>query len=142
MGRLGTFRSTCCLGLLLALAGGSGVMAMAQSTSRATCSVRIRPREAADYDLSSEVTVRGVVEGWKGASIRLRLAAGLLQVDTGGRDTSGLFEAGATIQVLASRRVVDGRQQFLAREIQHAGGVLRLRDALGVPLAAGATDQL
>jgi len=142
MGRLETFRSTCRLGLLLALAGGSGVVVLAQSTRSASIAVRIRPLAAADYDLSSEVTLRGVVEGWEGGAIRLRLAAGFLRVDTGVLDTSGLLEAGAAIEVLASRRVVDGRQQFLAREIQHAGGVLRLRDASGVPLAAEAMDQL
>lgn len=142
MGRRGTFRSICRLGLLLALAGGSASAVRAQSTRSASCTVRIRPLAAADYDLSSEVAFRGVVEGWEGRSIKVRLAAGLLRVNTGERDTSGLFEAGTTIEVLASRRVVDGHQQFLAREIQHAGRVLRLRDALGVPLPAEATDQL
>lgn len=142
MGRLGTIRSICRLGLLLALAGGSGAVAMAQATRSASASVRIRPTAAADYDLDSEVTLRGVVEGWEGGTIRLRLRAGLLRVDTGARDTSGLFEAGAAVEILASRRTVEGHQRFLAREIQHAGGILRLRDALGVPLAAETTDQL
>lgn len=136
MGRLETFRSTCRLGLLLALAGGSGVVAVAQSTTSATCAVRIRPREAADYDLSTEVTVRGVVEGWEGRSLRIRLAAGVLRVDTGAWNTSGLFEAGTPLEVLASRSMADGRQRFLAREIRHAGGVLRLRDASGAPIQA------
>ncbi|WP_257309025.1 hypothetical protein [Geothrix fuzhouensis] len=136
MGRLGTFRSTCRLGLLLVLAGGSGVVAVAQSTTSATCAVRIRPREAADYDLSTEVTVRGVVEGWEGRSLRIRLAAGVLRVDTGAWNTSGLFEAGTPLEVLASRSMADGRQRFLAREIRHAGGVLRLRDASGAPIQA------
>ncbi|HJV37894.1 MAG TPA: hypothetical protein VJ528_03565 [Geothrix sp.] len=137
MGRLGTFRSICRLGLLLALAGGSEAVVMAQSTSSATCTVRIRPREAADYDLSTEVTIQGVVEGWEGRSIRIRLAAGVLRVDTGAWNTSGLFEAGTPLEVLASRSVVEGRQRFLAREIRHAGGVLMIRDAFGAPIQAG-----
>lgn len=137
MGRLGTFRSICRLGLLLTLADGSGVVAMAQSASSATCTVRIRPREAADYDLSTEVTLRGVIEGWEGRSIRIRLAAGVLRVDTGAWNTSGLFDAGTSLEILASRSVVEGRQRFLAREIRHAGGVLRIRDAFGSPIQAG-----
>ncbi|WP_243286173.1 hypothetical protein [Geothrix terrae] len=137
MGRLGTFRSTCRLGLLLALACGSEVVVMAQSTSSATCTVRIRPREAADYDLSTEVTIHGVVDGWEGRSLRIRLAAGVLWVDTGGWNTSNLFEAGTPLEVLASRSVVEGRQRFLAREIRHARGVLTIRDAFGAPIQAG-----
>lgn len=142
MGRPGTIRSICRLGLLLALAGGSGVVALAQSTASASIAIRIRPRAAADYDPATEVSLRGVVEEWEDGTIRLRLRAGLLRVDTGAQDTSGLFEAGAAVEILASRRMVEGRQRFLAREIQHAGCILRLRDALGVPLAAETTDQL
>ena len=137
MGRPGNFRSTCCLGLLLALAGGSEVVAIAQSTSSATCTVRIRPHEAADYDLSTEVTLHGVAEGWESRSIRLRLAAGFLRVDTGGWNTAGLFKAGTSLEILATRSMVEGRQQFLAREIHHAGGVLLLRDASGAPTQTG-----
>jgi hypothetical protein len=127
---------------MLALAGGSGVVAKAQSTCSASIAVRIRPLAAADYDLSSEVTLHGVVEGWEGGAIRLRLTAGVLRVDTGTLDTSALLEAGTAIKVLASRHMVDGRQKFLAREIQHAGGVLTLRDALGVPQPAESRGQL
>lgn len=121
------------MGRGLALAAAIGGPALAQGTATAPCTVRIRPRAAADYDLATEVTLRGVVAGWKDGHILLRIPAGTLRVDTGAWDAAGALEPGATIEVLASRREEAGRQRFLAREIRHGGGVLAIRDAQGVP---------
>lgn len=129
------------LGRTLALVGLVGVPAQAQNTKCAPCTVRIRPRAAADYDPSAEVDLHGQVAGWREGVILLRIAAGILPVDTGAWNTAKTLEAGSTVEILASKRVEEGRQRFLARVIRYDGGVLAIRDARGVPNPAAA-DQL
>lgn len=136
MGRPGTIRSICRLGLLLALAGGSGAVAMAQSTASASVAVRIRPRAAADYDPATEVSLRGLVAGWEGGMILLRIPAGTVRVDAGNWIGAEAIPAGTAVEILAAKRQEEGRQRFLAREIRHAGGILAVRDPQGVPLPA------
>lgn len=138
MGRPGTVRSICRLGLLLALAGGSGVTALAQSTATASIAVRIRPRAAADYDPATEVSLQGLVAGWDGGMILLRLPVGTVRVDTGKWTGAEAIPAGSVVEILAAKRQEGGRQRFLAREIRHAGGVLAVRDLQGVPLPVAA----
>ena len=135
---LNPFRATrrSILGLALAL-GFLGFLAtpvQAQTTASATCSVRIRPRAAADYDPSAEVLLRGRVIGREAGLILLRLPAGTVRVDAGAWGGAETLEAGSSVEVLASKRQEDGRQRFLAREIRHREGFVVIRDARGVPL--------
>ena len=58
-----TRRSTLSLALALGFLGFLATPIWAQATASATCSVRIRPRAAADYDPSAEVLLRGRVIG-------------------------------------------------------------------------------
>jgi hypothetical protein len=141
VGHLGNLRLILFLGRTLGLVGLIGIPALAQNTNGTPCTVRIRPRAAADYDPSTEVNLRGQVAGWKAGAILLQITAGILPVDTGAWNTAKTLEAGSTVEILASKRVEEGRQRFLAREIRYAGGVLAIRDARGVPNPAAA-DQL
>jgi len=109
---------------------------LAQSSASATCAVRIRPRAAADYDPATEVSLQGLVAGWDGGVILLRIPAGTVRVDTGNWTGAEALPAGSAVEILAAKRQEGGRQRFLAREIRHAGGVLAVRDPQGVPLPA------
>lgn len=129
-----SIRTTRRLALALALAGFIAEPALAQATASATVTVRIRPRAAADYDLSSEVILRGQVVAHEKGIIRLRLSPGVVRVDTGAWNGSDLLQPGTAIEVVAAKRQEDGRQRHIAREIRHAGGVVVIRDAQGVPL--------
>lgn len=125
-------RST--LSLALVFMGFLAMPIRAQATAAATCSVRIRPRAAADYDPSAEVLLRGRVIGREAGLILLRLPAGTVRVDAGAWGGAATLEAGSSVEILASRRQEDGRQRFLAREIRHSEGLVVIRDAEGVPL--------
>lgn len=129
-----SIRTTCRLALVLALAGFIAGPVWAQATASATAMVRIRPRAAADYDLSSEVVLRGQVVAQERDVILLRLSAGTVRVDTGAWGGSDVLQPGTAIEVVAAKRQEDGRQRLIAREIRHAGGLAVIRDAEGVPL--------
>ena len=122
-----------CPARAMALAALLGGPLAAQATVAVPCTVRIRPRAAADYDPATEVTLKGRVAGWQDGHLLLRIPAGILRVDTAAWDTAGTLGAGTPVEILASRRDEAGRQRFLAREVRHGGGILVVRDALGVP---------
>ena len=67
------------LSLLLALSG----TLQAQVRLSVPCSVRIRPAAAVDYDLASEVSLRGGIVGREGHLLLLQLRAGLVRIDAG-----------------------------------------------------------
>jgi len=127
-----SFPSTRRLALGLMLAAACAGQALAQSSTTVPCSVRIRPRAAADYDPSTEVSLRGRVVGAEQGLILLKIAAGTLRVEAGSLADFGT--SGPEVVILASMRMEGGRQRFLAREIRTEGGLVKLRDALGVPL--------
>ena len=112
------------------------VLSQASSTASATAmaTVRILPRAAAGYDPAAEVLLRGLVGGWDGDQLLLRLSAGMVRVDTGSWNTREALAVGSSVEVLASKIQQDGRQRFLAREIRHAQGLNVIRDAQGVPI--------
>ena len=125
-------RSNRRLALGLALAGFIAGPALAQATASVPCAVRIRPRAVADYDPSTEVVLRGRVMGRENGMLLLRLSAGIVKVNA---DSWGGSVVGAPeVEVLASMRVEEGRQRFLAREIRSTEGLVAIRDAQGVPL--------
>lgn len=129
-----TRRSPLSLAVVLFFAGFLAMPVRAQAAATVTCSVRIRPRAAADYDPSTEVLLRGRVIGREAGLILLRLPAGTVRVDAGAWGGAETLAAGSSVEVLASKRQEDGRQRFLAREIRHAEGLVAIRDAQGVPL--------
>lgn len=125
-------RSTRRLALGLALVGFLAGPALAQAAAAVPCTVRIRPRAAADYDPSTEVLLRGRIIGRENGLILLRMAAGTVHVDAGAWGEPGWPDTASTIEILASRRQEDGHQRFLAREIRQAGSSVMIRDARGV----------
>ena len=122
------------LALGLALAGFIAGPALAQATATATATVHIRPRAAADYDLSSEVLLRGQVVVCEKNVILLRLSVGIVRVDTGAWGGAGLLQPETAVEVVAAKWQEDGHQRFIAREIRHAGKLVVIRDTQGVPL--------
>ncbi len=124
------------LGLVLAMSVVVAEPARAQATANVTCSARIRPQAAADYDLSTEVTLRGQVVGREGAMILLKIAAGTVRIDAGVSAAVAAIPVGSVIEVVAAKRQENGRQRLLAREIRHWSGALVLRDRDGVPIQA------
>jgi hypothetical protein len=110
---------------------------MGQSSASVTCTARIRPREAADYDLSSEVVLQGRVVGQEGGVLLLRIPAGTVRIDAGSDRNVARILANATIEVVGAKLQEGGRQRLLVREIRFAGGYLVLRDPLGRPLPVG-----
>ena len=97
-------------------------------------SVRIRSRAAADYDPSRELVLQGRVEAIEFGVMRLRLPAGLVKVELGAQAVSGLLPLGSQVAVVASLRILEGRQHLVARELSWQGQSWTLRDAQGVPV--------
>ena len=116
------------LSLLLALSG----TLQTQVRLSVPCSVRIRPA-AADYDLASEVSLRGVIVGREGRLLLLQLRVGLVRIDAGSSIAASHLSSGTQVQVVAAKLQEEGRQRLLVREIRTAEATLVLRDALGVP---------
>jgi hypothetical protein len=117
----------------VALVGCVAGIASAQSGIGVPCSVRIRPRAAADYDPSTEVILRGQLVGQENGMLLLRLSAGVVRVDAGTLGSRTQL-VGSTVEVLASKRQEERRQWFVAREVRHGGGNVVLRDVQGVPV--------
>jgi len=104
-----------------------------RATATATCSVRICPAAAADYDPSSEVLLRGCIAERQGNTLRLRLPFGTVRVDLGSASIEAA-RVGQNVEVLASKRQDEKGQRFVARELRFADATQILRDAQGVPL--------
>jgi hypothetical protein len=126
------------LALGLALTAVFAMPLAAQATASVPCTARIRPREAADYDLSAEVVLRGRVVGQQDGMLLLRIAAGTVRIDAGSASSVAGMPAEASIEVVGAKLQEGGRQRLLAREIWYTGGHLVLRDALGRPLPTAA----
>jgi hypothetical protein len=120
----------------LALMGCIAAPGLAQATAGAPCTVRIRPQAAADYDPSTEVLLQGRLVGRENGLLLLRLRAGIVRVDMGAWEEAVLREAGSSLAILASKRLENGRQRFVAREVHLTSGSVIIRDAQGVPRPA------
>jgi len=110
--------------------------APARSSAVATCTVRIRPLAAADYDPSAEVVLRGTVVEIQGSTLRLRLACGTVRVELGTTLAAGSVALGQAVEITGAKRQDDLGQRFLARELRAGSQVLVLRDTDGVPVGA------
>lgn len=122
------------LALGLVFLGFAAGPAFAQTTVAVPCTVRIRPRAAADYDPSTEVLLQGRVIGREDGLILLRMAAGIVRVQAGAWQGTPATAGELAVEIIASKRQEGDRQRFLAREIRHAEGRVVLRDVQGVPL--------
>jgi hypothetical protein len=119
--------------LTLALIATPVLAQAAAHSATVPCSVRIRPVAAADYDPSSEFTLRGTVTESQAGQLKLRLPFGVVRIQVGTAFPSGTVAVGQVVEVLASKRQDDQGQRFVAREVRHPGGTTVLRDAQGVP---------
>ena len=86
------------LSLLLALSG----TLQAQVRLSVPCSVRIRPAAAVDYDLASEVSLRGGIVGREGHLLLLQLRAGLVRIDAGSSIAASHLSSGTQVPVVAA----------------------------------------
>jgi hypothetical protein len=112
----------------------SVISVQASTTAMGTITVRILPRSALNYDLSSEVTLQGQVVAREKDILLVRLRFGTVRVVTGTSGVAELLQPGTAVEVVAAKLQVDGGQRFLAREIRYAGGTLVIRDANGSPV--------
>jgi hypothetical protein len=119
---------------LVLLAVPAWPQAGAQATLSVPCSIRIRSPRAADYDLTHEFTLKGVVVDAQDGVMRLRLLLGVVRVRLGQGFPAGAVRPGQAVSVLAARSQDDSSQWFVAREVRRAEGILVLRDADGVPV--------
>ncbi len=101
-------------------------------TASVPCTVRIRPRAAADYDLSTQVELRGTISEVQAGSLRLRLPFGTVTVELGG--SASTLSVGQSVTVVASKRSSEAGQRLVAREVRGTESTLILRDAQGVPV--------
>lgn len=67
------------------------------------------------------VTLRGVVEGIDGATVRLRMGFGTLRVELGNAVRAEALRAGEAIELKADKITAGGAQRFLATEVTHLG---------------------
>ncbi len=123
--------------------GGTLVGAEQHASVAVACAVRLLPRASAGYDLSLERHLQGQVESMEAGVLRLRLKAGLVRVELGPSERLGGPVAGTPVAVIASLRMVDGRQHLVAREVREVsqgGQRWVFRDERGVPVPQGSTQ--
>jgi hypothetical protein len=133
-------RPSACRFLAMAAAlllGGTLLRAEPHASVTATCTVRMLPRAAAGYDLSTERDLQGQVEAIEAGVLRLRLKAGWVGVELGPMGQVALPTVGTPVVVVASLQMVDGRQHLVAREVRQDGKRWTLRDDRGVPVSPG-----
>ena len=125
------------IALVAVLSGVFAGAAFAQSSAAVgvRCTVRIRPAAAADYDLASEVVLRGHVVGHEGNLVLLRIPAGTVRVDAGAAEAAARIPLQVSVEVTAAKWQDGNRQRLLAREIRFPGETLVLRDGFGAPLS-------
>ena len=111
------------VGLVLALSAPLH----AQARLTVPCTVRIRPIEAADYDLGSEVTIQGRILGREGRLLLLEIKGGRVRVDPGRSEEILALAPGTDVLVVAAKVQEEGHQRLLARLIRIEGRTLVLR---------------
>lgn len=67
------------------------------------------------------VTLRGVVEGIDGATVRLRMGFGTLRVELGDAVRAEALRAGEAVELKADKITAGGAQRLLATEVTHLG---------------------
>ena len=122
--------------LTLALIAAPALAQAPSASASISCSVRIRPIAAADYNPSSELTLRGTVAEVRPGIVLLRLPYGLVRVQVGARLQESTPAVGQSVEVVASKWQDDQGQRFVARELRFNGSTLVLRDAQGVPVGS------
>lgn len=122
--------------LLCAAISATGLSGQVTATAAGfvPCSVRIRPKPAADYDPGSEMLLRGSVASAKDGVLKMRLPFGVVHIQVGTALDGACLDMGQAVEVLASRRQDDRSQWFVAREVRGGIRPLVLRDSQGVPV--------
>lgn len=69
----------------------------------------------------SEVRLKGVVEQVEGGTVQLRLAFGMVRVEMGKLAATQVVRAGESLEILASKIVVEGSQHLVAMEVLNQG---------------------
>jgi len=100
------------------------------------------------YDGSTETTITGTVEDvlhpqmgrMNGTHLLVKTETGTIEVHVGPSNfvtNAGFtFAKGDSIQVLGSKKTIDGKEAVIAREVTRDGKTLTLRDKTGRPLWA------
>lgn len=122
--------------LLCAAVSATGLFGQATAATAGSvpCSVRIRPKVAADYDPGSEMLLRGPVTSARDGILKVRLPFGVVHIQVGTALDGASLGPGQVVEVLASKRQDDRSQWFVAREVRSGPSTLVLRDSRGVPV--------